>query len=256
MLHINFGPSLDTKHLRERRNLELKYKKLSKTQSDIVFLSKCKKFNIVPNGLKLNNPFNSQSTSVKNKGHNICVKAEQRLRNAAINDAYQKQRDLQRDIRTYIQTLKSSSPTNYQQIIEFCESQYRRHKKEFFQRKSPKNFMLCDNHPVLDSAAQFLHKTDNASLSAIHSNVAKFSKLKLSQTHHDLLNLGLSFCPTPRHINPVKVCYNNEQFCRRLRLQEYFPPPKKSGKIALRPAITKRRNGHLLTVEINLLTRL
>ena len=35
MLHINIGPSLDTKHLRERRNLELKYTKLSKTQSDI-----------------------------------------------------------------------------------------------------------------------------------------------------------------------------------------------------------------------------
>ena len=34
MLHINFGPSLDTKHLRERGNLELKYKKLSKTLSD------------------------------------------------------------------------------------------------------------------------------------------------------------------------------------------------------------------------------
>ena len=112
MLHINFGPSLDTKHLRERRNLELKYIKLSKTQSDIVFLSKCNFFYIVPNGLKLNNPFDSQSTSVKNKGHNICVKSEQRLRNAAINDAYQEQRDLQRDIRAYIQTLKSSSPTN------------------------------------------------------------------------------------------------------------------------------------------------
>ena len=74
-------------------------------------------------------------------------------------------------------------------------------------------FKLCDNHPVLDSAALFIHKIDNASLSAIHSNVAKFSNLKLSQTHHDLLNLGLSFRPTPRHINPVKVCYDNEQFC-------------------------------------------
>ena len=30
------------------------------------------------------------------------------------------------------------------------------------------------------------------------------------------------FVKTPRHINPVKVCYDNEQFCRRLRLQEYF----------------------------------
>ena len=100
MKHINFGTSLDTKHLRERRNLELKYKKHSKTRSDIVFLSKCRKCNIVPNRLKLKNPFYSQSTSVKQKGHNICVKAEQQLRNAAINDAYKKQRDMQRDIRT------------------------------------------------------------------------------------------------------------------------------------------------------------
>ena len=83
-----------------------------------------------------------------------------------------------------------------------------------------KFFKLCENHPALDSAALFIHKTDNASLSAIHSNVAKFSNLKLSQTHLDFLNLGLSFCPTPRHINPVKVCCDNEQFCRRL--QEYF----------------------------------
>ena len=106
MLHIYFfGPSLDTKHLRERRNHELKYKKLSKTQSDIVFLSKCKKWNIVPNGQKLKNPFYSQSTSVKQKGRNICVKAEQRLINASINDAYKKQRNLQRDIRTCMQTL-------------------------------------------------------------------------------------------------------------------------------------------------------
>ena len=220
MLHIYFGPSLDTKHLRESRNLELKYKKLSKAQSDIVFLSKCKKCNIVPNGLKLKNPFYSQSTSVKQKGHNLCVKVEQRLRNAAISDAYQEQRDLQRDIRAYIQTLKSSSPTNYQQITEFCESQYRRHTKELFQRKSKFFLTLCDNHPVLDSAAQFIQKTDNANLNAIHSNVASFSKLKLSQTHLELFNLVLSFCPTPRHINPVKVCYDNEQFCRRL--QEYF----------------------------------
>ena len=121
------------------------------------------------------------------------MKAEQRLRNAAINDLYQKQRDLQRDIREYIQTLKSSSPTNYQQITEFCESQYRRHTKELFQRKSKNCLKLCENHPVLDSAALFIHKTYNASLSAIQSNVANFSNLKLSQTHHDLLNLGLSF---------------------------------------------------------------
>ena len=81
---------------------------------------------------------------------------------------------------------------------------------------------MCNNHPVLDSAAQFIHRTNNASLSVIHSNVDNFSNLKQSQTHLDLLSLGFSLCPTPRHINPVNVCYDNEQFCRRLRSQEYF----------------------------------
>ena len=39
---------------------------------------------------------------------------------------------------------------------------------------------LCDNHPVLDSAAQFIHITYDANRSPIQSNVAKFSILKLS----------------------------------------------------------------------------
>ena len=73
---------------------------------------------------------------MKNKGRNICVKAEKLLRNAAINDAYLRQRDLQRDIRAYIHALKSSSPTYYQKITEFCETLYMRHTKELFQRKS------------------------------------------------------------------------------------------------------------------------
>ena len=39
---------------------------------------------------------------------------------------------------------------------------------------------------------------------------------------HILTSLVLvHYCTKPRHINPVKVCYDNEQFCRRLRLQEY-----------------------------------
>ena len=79
---------------------------------------------------------------------------------------------------------------------------------------------LCHNHFVHDSAAPFIRKTYNANLNAIHSHVANSSNLKQSQTHLELLNLGLSICPTPKHINTVKVSYDNEQFCKRLH--EYF----------------------------------
>ena len=76
---------------------------------------------------------------------------------------------------------------------------------------------LWGNHPILGSAAQIIHKTDNANISAIHLYVAKFSILNLWKAHLDLFNLGLSFCTTPMHINPAKVCYDDEQLCRRLR---------------------------------------
>ena len=62
-------------------------KKLSKIQSDIVFLSRCKEFDIAKKGLRLKNPFKFQSNSLCIKGNNTCEKAERILRNTAINDA-------------------------------------------------------------------------------------------------------------------------------------------------------------------------
>ena len=44
----------------------------------------------------------------------------------------------------------------------------------------------------------------------------------MSPEHHKFLQLGLSFCPTPKFADPVKICHDNEQLCRRLRLHEYF----------------------------------
>ena len=64
-------------------------------------------------------------------------------------------------------------------------------------------FLLCDDHPVQDSAAQFIYKTDNANNSANHTYVANIYDLKLSHVHLFLQNRGLSFCPTPSYINPV-----------------------------------------------------
>ena len=44
----------------------------------------------------------------------------------------------------------------------------------------------------------------------------------MSPEHYQFLQLGLSFYPTPKIADPVKICHDNEQFCRRLRLHEYF----------------------------------
>ena len=51
--------------------------------------------------------------------------------------------------------------------------------------------------------------------------MASLSDIKLSP-EHKFLQLGLSFCPTSKFADPFKICHDNEQFCRRLRLHEYF----------------------------------
>ena len=54
----------------------------------------------------------------------------------------------------------------------------------------------------------------------IRAYVANLSDFKLSPEHNKFLQLGLSFGPTPKFADPVKICHDNEQFCRRLH--EYF----------------------------------
>ena len=122
----------------------------------------------------------------------------------------------------YIQSLRSTSPTYHQQITDFTESLFRWQTMELFQQRSKKNKKLCNDHLVLDRVAQFIQTTGSTNLGAILTNVANISTLKQSQAHLDLFNLGLSFCPSPWRINPLNVCFDYEDFCRRLRWHEYF----------------------------------
>ena len=112
---MNFGPILDTINLRERRLLEVNIIKLHITQSDIMFLTYCKKCDIIPNGLRLRNPFKSQTIAF-NKGRHICDQAGRLAIKAAINNAYRKQRLLQQDIWTSQQNLLQRSPHTYKRL--------------------------------------------------------------------------------------------------------------------------------------------
>ena len=134
-----YGPYLDIVNLRERRLLEKNVIRLSKIQSDIVFLSRCKKFDIIPKGLRLKNPFKFQSNSLCIKGNYTCEKAERILRNTAINDAYRKQRLLEKEINTSRTILQREYPLEYEETADFINKQFERHKEMFFERKM-KNF--------------------------------------------------------------------------------------------------------------------
>ncbi|KAJ8027653.1 hypothetical protein HOLleu_32854 [Holothuria leucospilota] len=67
---------LNTAPLRARRPTESLMIKLARTRSDIAFLSKCKKFNLIPRGLLLKNPMLNSGGPQAEK---ICKRASELL---------------------------------------------------------------------------------------------------------------------------------------------------------------------------------
>ena len=65
-------------------------------------------------------------------------------------------------------------------------------------------------------------KSKPANIQLDHSSVINLSSSSLSADEISVLARGLTFCPTPRHINWSEVSADIYDFARRMRLSEYF----------------------------------
>ena len=65
-------------------------------------------------------------------------------------------------------------------------------------------------------------KTKPANIHLDHSSVINLSSCSLSTDEISILSRGLTFYPTPRHINWPEVSADIYDFSRRMRLAEYF----------------------------------
>ncbi|KAJ8047155.1 hypothetical protein HOLleu_06074 [Holothuria leucospilota] len=74
-ISIMFGPHLDGASLHARRQHEKNLVKLARTRSDIVFLSQCKRLDIVPQGLRIRNPLKGDRDRTAQIAENICKTA-------------------------------------------------------------------------------------------------------------------------------------------------------------------------------------
>ena len=147
----------------------------------------------------------------------MCEKAERILWNTAINDAYRKQHLL--EINTFWTILQREYPLEYEETADFINKQYERHKEMFFDRKKKFFFNFCNQHPILN--AHCLDKqTDHFET---QFNIANLSNYKLSEEHFKLLEHGLSFSPTNKYTDGIKICHDNKRFSRSIRLYEYLP---------------------------------
>ena len=65
-------------------------------------------------------------------------------------------------------------------------------------------------------------KTKPVNIRLDHSSVINLSSSSLSTDQISVLSRGLTFCPTPRHINWPEVSADIYDFSRGMRLAEYF----------------------------------
>ena len=159
---MNFGPILDTVSLRERRLLEANIINLHKSHSDIMFPTKFKKCDIIPNGLRFRNTLKSQTIALFNKGRLICDQAGRLEIKAAINNAYRKQRLLHQDICSSQQNLQQRSPHTYKETARQLDIYCNIQRKKFVEHKVYKFYLICKNNPFLERSASFLLKSSTS----------------------------------------------------------------------------------------------
>ena len=227
-----FGPRIDGDALHARRRHEYLLDKLSRTRSDIVFLSQCKKLDIVPKGLRLRSPFNGSSSSSRHIAERICERASRQLRNHAIKSSYAKQNALNLSLSTSEQCLKDALPdyVDSNAVFKALDDSYKRKLNSCFKLKSKKLVSLINKDPITkftaDKDLPFLTSNFPKSVrpkkqSSAEEKIANLSDYQLSRTEKSVLEKGLSFCPS-RRLDEVGTCFDFKQFERRVRLREYF----------------------------------
>ena len=81
--------------------------------------------------------------------------------------------------------------------------------------------MMDDNY-IIDPTRKGILAPGTSASSQLGKSVVNLSSLTLTQGQLEALEKGLTFCPTPRSVNIVKVWDGLEKFCRRLRLKKHF----------------------------------
>ena len=81
--------------------------------------------------------------------------------------------------------------------------------------------MMDDNYIINPLRKGILAPGSTAS-SQLGRSVVNLSSITLTQGQLEVLEKGLTFCPTPRNQNIVQIWDDLEKFCRRLRLKKHF----------------------------------
>ncbi|XP_068135476.1 uncharacterized protein [Hyperolius riggenbachi] len=229
-----------------RTHLECKtlLKKLAQLDSDIFFLSKCKKENLIPKGITIRNPV--QHTFNTHFAQRLCFRTSERIRNHLIKVCYSKKKITQDNLCLLYSTLQGPSSESIKSTLQKFYKQLQHHliqnkkKKLDSLRLKAENIILDNNTSVPRSEP----KTANL------LPVVNLSSYNPSKTELAVLSKGLTFSPTKR-FDEIEFCSDMEEFFRRIRLKEFFHNrPNYSSFEDTEPASSKNKKSSTWTPKL------
>ncbi|XP_070576158.1 uncharacterized protein [Ptychodera flava] len=181
-----------------------------------MFLSKCRKYTVIPKGLVVKNPLkNTFNTAYSEK---LCRKFSEKIRNHLISVLYSKQGKLNSQVADLTDRLNnhpSISVNELETIKRSTNNAYHQHLHKLKVTKDKKFSSLIQTTG---------HNHHNQPGSHQPDNIVNLSNLSLSPVERSVLSHGLKFCPT-KQLDKTELCGDIESFFRRLRLKEYFHKP-------------------------------
>ena len=211
-----FGPTLGAASLHARRVCERVFTKLAKTRSDIFFLSRTKKLDVIPKGFRIKNPLSSTFNS--RKANSICRRTSERLRNHSLNESYRRQKFLNEELKRAKDGLalclhESNEDGYFTTVLQHLEHHYNKMINQFMAQKNRKLDHLTGESPLLREEG---NHDDHSK-----ETVINLSSYELTKDEKETLQLGLSYCP-PQPLDGIQLCQDTADFNRRIKLREYF----------------------------------
>ncbi|XP_033121407.1 uncharacterized protein LOC117120505 [Anneissia japonica] len=187
-------------------------KKLAQVQSDIMFLTDCKKLNVVPKGLIIKNPL--KSTCATSYSMKICMTTSIKIRNHILDTLYGKQSYITTQLRKQkciLDQHPNLSVFERNQISHIAMDVYDKQLQKLKLTKDKKLSVL-----ICNTTARTSGRESDSSKSVVNHSTYSPTPAELS-----VLYRGLSFCPST-NIDQIHLCGDLEAFFRRLRLKEFF----------------------------------
>lgn len=112
----------------------------------------------------------------------------------------------------------SASPHTRSRNRKSKSRRFKRYKSKQLSNELYRNHDLTNNHDNNRDSVD----SENADNSENNTKVVNLSNHALSRDEISLLSKGLSFCPTPPEIDPLRLDTDLKEFHRRMRLKDHF----------------------------------